>query len=121
MHTGLLTTDADTPLRVVARLMAQQHVHAVAVADPDLATRPYTFVSSVDVARAAAEQADLTAGEAAAAAQRDVVFVAADERLCDAAAKLVDRGVSHAVVLDPDTAHPLGILSTLDVAAAYGG
>ena len=39
MHTGILTTDPDTPLRVVARLMAERQVHAVAVADEGFTRR----------------------------------------------------------------------------------
>ena len=121
MHTGILTTDAETPLRTVAGLMARQHLHAVAVADPSLAGRPYAFVTALDVARAAAHDTEQTAGQAAARAQSDLLMVSADERLSEAARKFVERGVSHAVVLDPGTAHPVGILSTLDVAAAYAG
>ena len=54
MHTGILTTDPSTPLRVVARLMTEQRVHAVAVADPDYARRPWAIVTTLDVAAAAA-------------------------------------------------------------------
>lgn len=121
MHTGILTTDGDTPLRTVAGLMARQHLHAVAVADPTLAGYPYALVTAIDVARAAADDADLTAGQAAATARKDVLTVSADERLSEAARKFVQCGVSHAVVLDPVTAHPVGIVSTLDIAAAYAG
>lgn len=121
MHIGILTTDAETPLRTVAGLMARQHLHAVAVSDPALVGRPYAFVTAIDVARAAAQDADQTAGQAAASAQQDVLTVTADERLSETARKFVERGVSHAVVIDPATAHPVGIVSTLDVAAAYAG
>jgi CBS domain-containing protein len=34
---------------------------------------------------------------------------------------MVEHGASHLVVVDPTTGHPAGILSTLDVAAAYAG
>ena len=34
---------------------------------------------------------------------------------------MVQHGVSHVVVLDAANGHPCGILSTLDIAAAYGG
>lgn len=121
MHTGILTTDAETPLRTVAGLMARQHLHAIAVADRTAMGRPYAFVTAIDVARAAAEDTEQTAGQAAANREPAVLILSADERLGDAARKFVDRGVSHAVVVDPDTAHPVGILSTLDVAAAYAG
>ncbi|HET9720975.1 MAG TPA: CBS domain-containing protein [Solirubrobacteraceae bacterium] len=121
MHTGILTTDAETPLRTVAGLMARQHLHAIAVADRTVAERPYAFVTAIDVARAAAEDTEETAGQAAANRQADVLILSAEERLADAARKFVERGMSHAVVLDARTAHPVGILSTLDVAAAYAG
>lgn len=118
MHTGMLTTDPSTPLRVVARLMAEQRVHAVAVADADHARRPWGIVTDLDVATAAAEEADETAGEAA---KHEVVTVSAGDSLSWAAQQMVEHGVSHLVVIDPRTGHPSGILSTLDVAAAYAG
>jgi CBS domain-containing protein len=34
---------------------------------------------------------------------------------------MTEHGVSHLVVVDPATGHPSGIISTLDVAAAFGG
>jgi CBS domain-containing protein len=118
MHTGLLSTDPGTPLRVVARLMADQRVHAVAVADPEYARRPWGFVSTLDVAKAVAEDADLTAGQAA---QADVTTVSADESLTAAAQLMTDHGNNHLIVIDPSTGHPSGVLSSLDVAAAYAG
>jgi len=118
MHTGILTTDPSTPLRVVARLMAQQHVHAVAVADPDHARRPWGFVSTLDVVKAAAEESDQTAGEVA---QPNVVTVSGDRLLSSAAQLMADMGANHLIVIEPSTGHPVGILSTLDVTAAYGG
>jgi CBS domain-containing protein len=118
MHTGMLTTDPSTPLRVLARLMAQQRVHAVAVADPDHARRPWGIVTDLDVAAAAAEDSDETAGEAV---KQDVLTVSATDSLSWAAHEMTEHGVSHLVVVDPATGHPSGIISTLDVAAAFGG
>ena len=118
MHTGILTTDASTPLRVVARLMADQRVHAVAVADPDYARRPWGILTDLDVAAAAADEAD---GAAGGAVKHDVVTISASDPLNWAARQMVEHGVSHLVVIDPATGHPSGILSTLDVAAAYAG
>jgi CBS domain-containing protein len=118
MHTGMLTTDPTTPLRVVARLMAEQRVHAVAVADPDHARRPWGIITDLEVAAAAAEGLDETAGEAA---QHGVVTISATDSLSWAAQQMIEHGVSHLVVVDPNTGHPIGILSTLDVAAAYAG
>lgn len=118
MHTGILTTDASTPLRVVARLMAEQRVHAVAVTNPDNVGRPWGIVSALDVAAAAAAAAETTAGEAAATA---VVTVSASDPLEHAARVMVEQRLSHLIVVDPTTGHPAGILSSLDVVAAYAG
>lgn len=118
MHTGILTTDPATPLRVVARLMAEQRVHAVAIADPDYTRRPWGFITDLDVAAAAAEDLDEIAG---AAVKHDVVTISAADSLGWAAQQMVKHGATHLVVVDPATGHPSGILSTLDVAAAYAG
>lgn len=118
MHTGILTTDPSTPLRVVARLMAEQRVHAVAVANPDHARRPWGIITDLDIAAAAAEDVDEAAGEAR---KHDVVTISSSDSLIWAAQQMIEHGVSHLVVVDPTTGHPAGILSALDVAAAYGG
>jgi CBS domain-containing protein len=118
MHTGILTTDPSTPLRVVARLMAEQRVHAVAVSDPDHTRRPWGIITDVDIAAAAADEADETAGEAA---KHDVVAISSADSLSWAAQQMVKHRASHLVVVDPGTGHPIGMISTLDVAAAYAG
>ncbi len=118
MHTGVLTTDPSTPLRVVARLMADQRVHAVAVADPAYARRPWGFVTTLGVAKAVAEESEQTAAEAA---ESGVLTVSADQPLGAAAQLMADNGATHLIVIDPDTGHPSGILSSLDIAAAYAG
>ena len=117
MHTGILTTDPSTSLRVVARLMAEQRVHAVAVADPDYARRPWAVVTPLDVAAAAAEGLDETAGEAAEG--NEIVTVLSNERLDCAAQIMAKHKVAHLIVIDPTTGHPSGVLSSLDIAAAY--
>jgi CBS domain-containing protein len=42
-----------------------------------------------------------------------------DEPLLGAAQLMSEHGVSHLVVVDPASGYPLGVLSTLDVAAMY--
>jgi CBS domain-containing protein len=115
MHTGILTTDASVPLQVVARLMSDQRVHAVAVADPDHARRPFGFVTCAAVVRAAAEASDPTAGEVAT----EVATVLSTDSLEGAAGKMVEHGTEHLVVIDEATGYASGILSALDIAAAY--
>lgn len=117
MHTGILTTDSDTPLRVVARLMASQQVHAVAVVDPEHARRPWGVVTALDVVKAAAQDADLTAAESVS---EELLTIPDSESLSWAAQLMADHGICHIVVVDAATGHPCGILSSLDIAAAYG-
>ena len=45
-------------------------------------------------------------------------MIAPDETLERAAQLMAENAVAHLVVVDPDTGHPVGVLSTLDVAAA---
>jgi CBS domain-containing protein len=116
MHTGILTTDPTTPLRTVARLMAEQHVHAVAVADPDHAQRPFGFITVAEIAAAVAGDIQETAGQAAAT---EVVAIPVTAPLDEAARMMIEHGVDHLIVVDTASGHPLGILSGLDLAAAY--
>jgi len=123
MNTGILTTDPSTPLRVVARLMAEQRVHAVAVADPDHARRPWGIVSTLGIAAAIAEGLEPgadepTAGEAAAAGP-ELVTVRSDEPLESAARIMAQHGLTHLIVVDAASGHPTGVLSSMDVVAAY--
>lgn len=116
MHTGILTTDPSTPLRVVAQLMADQRVHAVAVTNPDRSRRPLGFVTVAEIAAAAADDLDETAGQAAAG---EIVTVPSSESVDTAARLMVEHSIDHLIVIDATTGHPSGILSGLDVAAAY--
>lgn len=119
MHTGILMTDPDTPLRVVARLMAERRVHVVAIAEDGQMRRPLKMVSTLDVAAAvaAATADELTAGQAARTELRPI---GAGEAIEEAARLMAKHGVEHLVVLDPSSAHAEGIISALDVAAALG-
>jgi predicted transcriptional regulator len=118
MHTGLLMTDAVTPLTTVAHLMADQKVHSVAVADNGFAHRPLTMISTLDVAAAVAAGEELTAGQAS---RTEVITVRADQWLDEAAALMVENQVEHLLVIDPASGYAEGTLSTLDVAGAFGG
>jgi len=118
MNTGILTTDSSTSLRVVARLMAEQRVHVVAVAQPDNARRPWGMVTTLDIAAAAAEGTDPSAGEAAAG--RDIATISSTEQLDYAAQIMASHQLTHLMVIDSATGHPTGVLSSLDIAAAYG-
>lgn len=45
--------------------------------------------------------------------------MSSDERLERAAQLMAEHGVSHLVVVDAADGHPIGVLSTLDLAVVY--
>jgi CBS domain-containing protein len=119
MNTGILMTDPNTPLELVARLMAQRGVHVVAIADSGEVRRPLSVVTTFDVTMAVASSTSdqLTAGQAG---QNEVVTVRSDDTIENAAGIMVENHTEHLLVLDPSSGHAEGILSSLDVAAVLG-
>jgi CBS domain-containing protein len=49
-----------------------------------------------------------------------VLLVHPDDRLTDVAERMLDQHTSHAIVVDPRTDRPVGVLSTLDIAGILG-
>jgi CBS domain-containing protein len=119
MHPGVLACAPDAPIGRVAELMAAYGVHSVVVFhhDPDGNEAAWGIVSDLDLVAALLDGVgdDATASSIAAS---PVVLVSTDDTLEHAAERMVAHGTAHLVVLDADTSHPIGILSTLDVAAA---
>ena len=120
MHTGVLTCPPETALVTVARMMASYGVHAIVVTlsddEGDPTERGWAVVSDSDVTKAASMgHEDSSAG---GMAQTELVTVAPDEALQRAAQLLTEHEVSHLVVADPERDRPLGVISTLDIAAA---
>ena len=117
MHHGVLTCSANDSLRDVAAIMANHRVHAVVITSSN-GERPVGVVSDLDVVAAVATRADCTAGQAGAT---EPLTVSADEPILHAAQLMNEHGVSHMVVVDAAGGYPLGMLSSLDVAAVYAG
>ena len=117
MHTGILMTDPDTPLRLVGRLMSERRVHVVALAMDGQMRRPLKLISTLDVAAAVASGQQLTAGQAA---RTELHAVASDQPIEEAARLMVEHATEHLVVIDPASAHAEGIISALDVAGILG-
>ena len=117
MHHGVLTCSADDSLPDVAAIMANHRVHAVVITSSN-GERPVGVVSDLDVVAALATRADCTAGQAGAT---EALTVSADEPILNAAQLMNEHGVSHMVVVDPAEGYPLGVLSSLDLAAVYAG
>ena len=115
MRHGVMTCQAETPLPVVARMMAEHRIHSVVVTDLDgVSERPWAIVSDVDVLRSAPDDpAARTAGDVAGT---ELLTVDPAETLERAAQMMAEHEVTHLVVVSGD--RPVGVLSSLDVAAA---
>ena len=124
MHPGLISCSLDTPLRTVARMMATYRVHAILVTahgEEELPGGvPWGIVSDSDLLRAA-EVGDLDEQMSRAIAASPVLIVATSDELARAAQLMVEHEVSHLVVVEPRSARPVGVLSTLDIARALAG
>jgi CBS domain-containing protein len=123
MREGILTCTSKTPLRVVAAMMVEQRVHCIVVlAEPAESHRLSTVwavVSDLDLAACASLDVDVhTAGGTAAS---PVVTVTPTETVERAAQLMREYGTSHLLVVAADDYRPLGVISTLDVAAVLAG
>jgi len=120
MHAGFFGCPLETPLRSVARLMAEQRVHCL-VGFGDLAeddTRLWGVVSDIDVVAALAAGGELTtAGEIAST---ELVTIAPHESARRAAELMRNHEVSHLLVVTGASDRPVGIVSTLDLMALAG-
>ena len=117
MHPGILTCEPDAGVSEVAQMMATHHVHCIVVLGVSFG-RPECYVwgivSDLDLLDAGIR------GEPGATARdlanQPVISVKPTTPLRDAGQLMLQHGVSHLVVSDPDTHRPTGIISTLDVA-----
>ena len=114
MNPGVLTCLPVTPLRIVARMMARHRVHAIVVFGQDDRLHPWGVVSDLDLVAAIG-----TAATAGAVATSPVVTATPDLTLEHAAKLLAENETSHLLVI-ADSGLPIGVLSTLDIARAYG-
>ncbi len=114
MRPGVFSCTADTPLRTVAQMMAQHHIHSVVVTDIADGDNAWGIVSDVDLLRAAdAGAMEETAGSIAAT---EFLNVDPEEPLTRAVQLMTGHEVTHVVVRDEASGRPAGVLSTLDVA-----
>lgn len=99
--------------------MTRHRVHCVAVMavahDRSGERRLWGIISDLDLVRAGIRgDAGMTAS---ALAQEPVIVVRDTTPLRDAGETMAAHGVSHLVVINAQTQRPMGVLSTLDVAA----
>lgn len=117
MHPGILSCEPDTPLTEVARMMAANHVHCLAVIGVSH-EQPECFVwsilSDLDIVRAGVTGS--TDATARTLARDEVITVDTTTPLREAGQQMLSSGVSHLVVVDAERQRPVGVLSTFDVA-----
>ena len=115
MHAGVLTCSADTPLVEIAGIMTKHRVHAVAIIDDT--RRPIAVVSALDVVAAATrDENERVTARVAMAGTEPLITIYTDAPLDRAAKLMTKHRVHHLIVVDPADGHPVGILSTLDIA-----
>ena len=124
MHPGVFTCPITTPLRAVARMMATQRIHCVVVYEPDGALAGdatlWGVISDIDLVDVAASE-DVDVRTAGSVAASPVVMIPPDETLERAAQLMREYHTAHLIVVDPESLDPIGVLSTLDVAALLAG
>ena len=118
MHMGIIECEPQTPLEDVARLMAEEDTHSVAVhglspGSPGEEQHGWGLVSDIDLMRAIG--AEGLNGEASRAAAGEIVTIGVHESLERAAQLMGEHECSHLVVTATDTQLPTGIISSLDV------
>ena len=119
MHRGVVSCPSEMALEAVARTMASHRVHCVIglgdVTEDD--TRMWGVISDRDiVAAAATESGYRTAGGSACT---EALTIGPERSVRQAAEVMAEHGVTHLVVTSGDK--PVGVVSTLDVAAVMGG
>jgi CBS domain-containing protein len=117
MHAGVLSCDRDAPLSEVAATMTRERVHCVVVeSGSGDGGAAWGVISDLDLVAAATvrELDDQTAGGSAAT---PVVIVSPAETLERAAQLMTEHSTSHLLVVDPAVQRPVGVLSTIDIAA----
>jgi len=120
MSNGVISCPAETPLRVVARMMATFNVHAIFVFEhedeDDEAPRLWAVVSDLDLV--AATPLDLDTLTAGSTAVTPLVSIPADQPIAEAGGLMATYGIAHLAVTEPGSRRPIGVISTLDIARA---
>jgi CBS domain-containing protein len=122
MHPGVVSCPAEAGLTDVARLMTTHRVHCVAVMaisyDEQGDRYVWGLISDLDVLGAGIHHGP--DASARALALEPVISVRPTLPLREAGEAMLTHGVSHLIVIDPNTQRPTGVLSSLDIAAVIG-
>ena len=114
MSPRMLSCDPSTPLVTVAQRLDDAGVHAIVVlsSTDESGRHPSGLITDLTVLRHAEDADRFTAGEVAS---RDVLEVFPDEPLRTVARRMASHAVTHVVVLDAPSGHPVGVLAASDV------
>ena len=116
MHPGVIISAPESPLRHVARLMARYRLHAVVVIGDDEEGGVWGIVSDRDLLSAIA-RGELDEHTAGGMARTPVVTVSRSDSVKHAARVMSEHALTHLLVLASGR-HPVGVVSTLDLACA---
>jgi CBS domain-containing protein len=120
MHRGVISTPPQTPLRDTAALMVSNRVHCVVVEGLARGSRQeeelvWGILSDMDLMKAAAAgQLDASSGEIAAT---EILTVEESTTVEQVSQLMAEHECAHLVVVAP-AGEPVGVISSLDVAAA---
>lgn len=115
MHPGVIYCAPESPLRYAARLMARHRIHAIVVLGDDEEGGAWGVVSDADLLAAIARR-ELDEHSAGGLARTPLVTISRSESVVRAAELMRERAVTHLLVVTD--AHPVGVVSTLDLAGA---
>ena len=110
-HKGVILCKPDSPLQEVVRVMADTEVHAVMVTERE-GEPPVGVISHLDVIAHYGE--NLSAIQACDVMTSDVISIAEDATVEEAAEKLLKNNIHRLLVVSED-GRPSGILSTTDI------
>ena len=119
MHPGIFSCAPDASLAEVATIMTMHRVHCVAVMavahDGSGDRQVWGIISDLDLLGAGIRGgSELTASDLA---NQPVISVRDTTPVREAGEAMVTHRVSHVLVINGETHRPVGVLSTLDVAA----
>ena len=118
MHHGVMACDPEATVTEVARMMATHHVHCITVVGVSTGESGETLSWGVisDRELLAAGLAGENGQSARSLASHHVLTVEPATPLREAGEIMLTTGASHLLVISPDTQHPVGVVSTLDIA-----
>jgi CBS domain-containing protein len=120
MHKGVIACKPDTPMQEVVRIVADTDVHAIVVMGNDHSVQG--IISHMDIIRLYGR--NLMEHTASEIMTSEVIFVAPNTTVAEAAQKMVERDVHRLLVCEASAEgklKPVGIISTTDIVKEMRG